>query len=305
MTNAVDMRLWYVPIEIITLRRWLVAAFVVNIMLLTVDVLRADSKLLILGVLSCLLFAALRASLPEINDTFRRNVCLVLSSSLLGLSAYRLLIAEPTVFNFWIHCWSLVPSGLALYWLSGRPVTVWTARKLSDSAFEYGLLRNAKLGGRLEAIGAHITLVHFVAISVIPLIWVIDIAFSEGNSLGGQIGDSFTTEHFEKTASDIIHTDYGSVSWKRGLSGARTARLDDSQGSLMRLEPGDRVFSHGHSTLEAMIVLEGALDDGRAVFEAGDLVLATPGIRHRPSAAGNTACTCFVARADTPFWRFT
>ena len=54
MTNAVDMRLWYVPIEIITLRRWLVAAFVVNIMLLTVDVLRADSKLLILGVLSCL-----------------------------------------------------------------------------------------------------------------------------------------------------------------------------------------------------------------------------------------------------------
>jgi len=198
VTSAVDMRLWYVPIEIITLRRWLVAAFVVNIMLLTVDVLRADSKLLILGVLSCLLFAALRASLPEINDTFRRNVCLVLSSSLLGLSAYRLLIAEPTVFNFWIHCWSLVPSGLALYWLSGRPVTVWTARKLSDSAFEYGLLRNAKLGGRLEAIGAHITLVHFVAISVIPLIWVIDIAFSEGNSLGGQIGDSFTTEHFEK-----------------------------------------------------------------------------------------------------------
>ncbi len=118
-------------------------------------------------------------------------------------------------------------------------------------------------------------------------------------------GASDPTEHFEKTASDIIHTDYGSVSWKRGLSGARTARLDDSQGSLMRLEPGDRVFSHGHSTLEAMIVLEGALDDGRAVFEAGDLVLATPGIRHRPSAAGNTACTCFVARADTPFWRFT
>lgn len=198
MTTSVDMRSWYVPVEIITLRRWIVAAFIVNVLLLTVDYLRADSDLLVLGGLSCLLFASLRASLPEVNNEARRNISLFISAVLLGIASYRLLIVELTLFNIWIHCWALIPSGLALYWLSGRPVTVWTSRKLSDSAIEFGLMRNAQLTKKFEATSTHITLLHFVAITVVPLIWIIDIAFSEGNALGGQIGDSFTTEHFSK-----------------------------------------------------------------------------------------------------------
>lgn len=109
----------------------------------------------------------------------------------------------------------------------------------------------------------------------------------------------------EDIATEIINTDYDAVMWRKGISGARFCKLPENSGSLMRLEPGDRVFAHGHSTLEAMIVLEGCLEDGRDTFEAGELVLATPGERHRPAASGNKACTCFVARADTPFWRFT
>ncbi len=126
MSDSVNMRSWYVPVEIVTLRRWVVAAFVVNVLLLTVDYLRADSELLMLGILSCLLFAALRTSLPEMNDQVRRNIALVLSALLLGIGFYRLMITKTTVFNIWIHCWSIIPSGLSLYWLSGRPVTVWT-----------------------------------------------------------------------------------------------------------------------------------------------------------------------------------
>ena len=57
MTNSDDMRWWYVPLEIVMLRRWLVAAFIMNVLLLTVDYLRAESDLLLLGVISCLLFA--------------------------------------------------------------------------------------------------------------------------------------------------------------------------------------------------------------------------------------------------------
>ena len=100
------------------------------------------------------------------------------------------MITKPTMFNIWIHCWAIIPSGLSLYWLSGRPVTVWTSRNLSDSAIEYGLMRNANLSKQFDTVSTHITLLHFVAITVIPLIWIIDIAFSEGNALGGQIGDS-------------------------------------------------------------------------------------------------------------------
>ena len=82
MTNSDDMRWWYVPLEIVMLRRWLVAAFIMNVLLLTVDYLRAESDLLLLGVISCLLFAALRASLPNVNDHVRRNLSLVLSAIL-------------------------------------------------------------------------------------------------------------------------------------------------------------------------------------------------------------------------------
>ena len=45
MTNSEDMRWWYVPLEIVMLRRWLVAAFIMNVLLLTVDYLRAESDL--------------------------------------------------------------------------------------------------------------------------------------------------------------------------------------------------------------------------------------------------------------------
>ena len=47
MTESADMRWWYVPMEIVMLRRWLVAAFLVNVLLLTVDYLRAESDLLL------------------------------------------------------------------------------------------------------------------------------------------------------------------------------------------------------------------------------------------------------------------
>ena len=53
MTSSHDMRAWYVPVEIVLLRRWIVAAFLVNVLLLTVDYLRADSQLLMLGIFSC------------------------------------------------------------------------------------------------------------------------------------------------------------------------------------------------------------------------------------------------------------
>ncbi|RAH14683.1 MAG: sugar ABC transporter permease [Methanobacteriota archaeon] len=38
-------------------------------------------------------------------------------------------------------------------------------------------------------------------ITVLPLIWIIDTAISPGNALGGELGDSFTTQHFEKVLS--------------------------------------------------------------------------------------------------------
>ena len=113
------------------------------------------------------------------------------------------------------------------------------------------------------------------------------------------------TPDFLEEALQIIETDYDAVKWRRGLSGMKYSKVSDAGGKLMRLQPGDRVFEHGHSAREAMVVLDGCLKDGRGQYEAGQLVLATPSERHRPEAAGNMACTCFVAQSDIPFWRLT
>lgn len=106
-------------------------------------------------------------------------------------------------------------------------------------------------------------------------------------------------------ALDIIQTDFDAIRWRRGLSGVRYARPRCGDGQLMHLRPGQSVFSHGHSALEATVVLEGLFEDGRGTYRPGDIVLATPGVKHRPAASGNTACTCYVAKGYTAFWRFT
>ncbi len=106
-------------------------------------------------------------------------------------------------------------------------------------------------------------------------------------------------------ALDVIHSDFDRIRWRRGLSGVLYAKGAVKHGQLMRLRPNQSAYSHGHSKLEATVVLEGALDDGIGRYYPGDILLAEPGIKHKPASYGNNACTCFVARTPKPFWRFT
>lgn len=104
---------------------------------------------------------------------------------------------------------------------------------------------------------------------------------------------------------DILAADFEALSWRRGLSGVRHAPLGLSGAHLMRLEPGQSVPRHNHSALEATVVLQGVMDvDGRR-HHIGDLVLGVPGEPHRPAAAGERSCICYVARDKRPFWRLT
>ena len=112
-------------------------------------------------------------------------------------------------------------------------------------------------------------------------------------------------EQAVSAALDIIHMDYADVRWRRGLSGVKYSNMPSAAGQLMRLEPGQNVFAHGHSALEATVILEGALDDGHGSYQQGDILLAIPGVKHKPAAFGNNACTCYVARSPRPFWRLT
>lgn len=106
-------------------------------------------------------------------------------------------------------------------------------------------------------------------------------------------------------ALEIIETDYEQINWRRGLSGVHYARCSVESGQLMCLAAGQNVYAHGHSAREATVVLDGALEDSTGVYKRGDIMIAEPGARHRPATYGDRACTCFVARAPRPFWRFT
>ena len=192
------IRAWYTPVEVLTLRTWLVVATIVNVLLLTFDYLRGDEEILLIGFLACASIAALRASLPVANNPNQRNIALVISLVVISLGFYRLILMPNSVFNIWLNAWIIVPGIISLFWLSNRAVSVWATRELSVSAIEYGLKRNFNLQKKHQSIGSHTTLLHFVVITLIPIVWIFDIALSPGNALGGEIGDSFSTEHFSK-----------------------------------------------------------------------------------------------------------
>ena len=195
MISQETVRRWYTPVEVSTLRRWLLVSVVVNVMLLSVDALRGGESFLI-GVLGVIAIGALLNSLPEEQNPASRNQALVLGGAVLLCGLVRLLSTPMGVFDLWMHAWMLGPGALTILWVSGRPVSAWSTRALSIGSVEYGLARNQSLAPRLQAFGSHLVLLHFVVLTLLPLVWILDIALSPGNALGGSLGGPYTTEHF-------------------------------------------------------------------------------------------------------------
>ena len=196
MITESTVRQWYTPVEVSTLQRWLLVSFVVNIVLLAVDLLRGSQSNAILGVLGVVVIGLLLNFLPEEANPPRRNIALVLGGALLLIGLLRLVSSPATGFDIWMQGWLVGPGALTLIWVSSRPVSAWSTRRMSLEAIEYGLARNQQHDGRLRSIGAHLVLLHFVVLTLLPLVWILDIALSPGNALGGSLGGPYTGEHF-------------------------------------------------------------------------------------------------------------
>ncbi len=196
MISSETVRTWYTPVEVVTLRRWLIVSFLVNVVLLGVDVLRGSSTNLAYGCFGVGLIGLLLNTLPEEARPNTRNISLVLGGGLLLVGLMRLLSTPLTLFDVWMQSWMMVPGVLTLLWVSSRPVSAWSTRRLSLEAIEFGLARNQLHEGRLRTLGAHLVLLHFVLLTLLPLVWILDIALSPGNALGGTLGGPYTGEHF-------------------------------------------------------------------------------------------------------------
>ncbi|MYF69484.1 MAG: ABC transporter permease subunit, partial [Proteobacteria bacterium] len=79
---------------------------------------------------------------------------------------------------------------------SGGLSGTWSAGNADSRVAELGLARNRLVAPRLEKFALHTFLIHAVGLVVVPVVWILDVAVSPGNILGGAIGDAFTLEHF-------------------------------------------------------------------------------------------------------------
>lgn len=187
---------WYVPAEIRALRGWIPFAALVNLVVAACEALRGEGQSLRIVLAGIVLFALLRLCLPDGTGAWRRQVARPIALVILILGVYSLIQGQPTPYELWAGSWLLVPSALALYWLSAGLSGNWSAGNWDRRVAELGLARNRLVGPRLEKFALHTFLIHAVGVVVLPVIWILDVAVSPGNILGGAIGDALTLEHF-------------------------------------------------------------------------------------------------------------
>ncbi len=104
-------------------------------------------------------------------------------------------------------------------------------------------------------------------------------------------------------ACAILEAAAQDLPWKRGIIGVPYHPVGVPGGRLMKLSPGQGVPRHAHTALEATVVIQGELRDEFGHYRKGDLMLGEPGMHHKPVAAGQEACICYVAEPPRFAWR--
>ncbi len=190
---------WYEPQEISTLRLWLPVAVGVNLLLSSIEWIRNDSLAVQLSLLGASALFVLWLVLPDGEQIWKRDVAMGKAGLVLIIGVIHYAAGMRMAIDLWSTLWLIGPALLALWWLSSPVISAWAKGSLSVQGAEDGLARNKRIAPRLGALGSHILLIHAVMLVLIPVLWILDVAMSPGNILGGDIGVSdWTGEHFTK-----------------------------------------------------------------------------------------------------------
>ena len=87
------------------------------------------------------------------------------------------------------------------------------------------------------------------------------------------------------------------INWRFRLPGISDYQISNSNGeeiSLLKAEPGTKIFQHTHVGEEATLVLSGALQDGKKILRAGDVSVVNEKHTHNPAIIGDEPCICFI-----------
>ena len=109
------------------------------------------------------------------------------------------------------------------------------------------------------------------------------------SNIRGGVMPSLINNLIGKTSEDI--------SWRFRLPGISDYQISKRGGeeiSLLKAEPGVKIFQHTHDGQEATLVLSGALQDGGSVLKAGDVSMVDETHTHNPSIIGDVPCICLI-----------
>ena len=190
----------YVPAEIQTLRVWLWCAAGMAALVAAVEWLRSDADAAGLAVASGAACALAWAALPDGRRRGRLAYAGIAALGGLALGLASAFSAEWSGYDIWSRAWLTLPFVLLLVSLCQPAVARWALGRRDAALAEAGLARNKRVARRLGTAGLHIVLLHAVALVAVPVVWILDVAVSPGNALGGAIGDAFTVEHFVRIA---------------------------------------------------------------------------------------------------------
>ena len=164
----------------------------------------SSSLLIILINLLALIF--FYADLGSNYSKFRRDALLIIFM-LLGSVGFILFVSTYSIF---VLVSIVIPSLIAMWFLSSPLITSWTYGTISDREVYENYLNDKKIQPRIQAFSEHLVLTFLCLLIIIPVLWILDTSFSPGNSLssseGLRVGD-WTTEHFSNIlSSDEFYT---------------------------------------------------------------------------------------------------
>ncbi len=203
---------WYTPQEIVTLRLWLAVAFVINLILSSIDWIREDLLALQLSLIGSFALGVVWLVLPDGEHAWKRDVAMGKSGLVIIIGILQFAASRQMWVDIWSTMWLVGPAILSLWWLSSPVISSWSRGTITTESAEIGLARNKIMMSKLGVIGSHIILLHAVTLVLVPVLWILDVAMSPGNILGGNIGISdWTGEHFSK----ILDSDSSFWIWMR------------------------------------------------------------------------------------------
>jgi len=156
------------------------------------DTLLSNSNLVIIAINMAVLFI-LFVDFSLLSAALKRDVLLFLFM-MMGAISLVLFVHNYSFMNIILI---LCPSLLSLWFLSSPFTTHWARGDLTDKEIYEGFLQSKKLGPAIEKYMSHSFLFLLCSLILIPLLWILDTAFSSGNSLSSSFDiTKWSGDHF-------------------------------------------------------------------------------------------------------------